>query len=161
MKGGAGNCYSNYPRYVSKTDQRIRILMNLNYVQGLRHIHSLGILHLDLKPANILVTGIGSLQISDFGLSTFENRKSATCRTPTIGSPREGDREYLSPETLDGQFGRATDVFRYVRLRRARVSRWPKDSSEWLLVWGLHFLKPVSISHYLPVCHIHHYRSAV
>lgn len=38
--------------------------------EGLDHIHSSGILHLDLKPANVFITGIGTLKIGDFGLAS-------------------------------------------------------------------------------------------
>ncbi|WFD30150.1 non-specific serine/threonine protein kinase [Malassezia sp. CBS 17886] len=37
---------------------------------GVDYIHKCGVLHLDLKPANILITEIGSLKISDFGMAT-------------------------------------------------------------------------------------------
>lgn len=88
--------------------------------QGLRHIHNLGILHLDLKPSNILITKSGSLQISDFGLSTRQGDTTSerACSRQQLGpsssdaSLREGDREYLSPEILRGEFGRAADAFR-------------------------------------------------
>ncbi|CAO1612587.1 unnamed protein product [Jaminaea pallidilutea] len=37
---------------------------------GLDYIHSSGVLHLDMKPANVLVTAIGTLKIGDFGLAS-------------------------------------------------------------------------------------------
>lgn len=37
---------------------------------GLQHIHSRGVLHLDLKPANVFITSVGSLKIGDFGLAS-------------------------------------------------------------------------------------------
>ncbi|PWN46356.1 kinase-like protein, partial [Ceraceosorus guamensis] len=35
---------------------------------GLDHVHSNGILHLDLKPANVFITEVGTLKLGDFGL---------------------------------------------------------------------------------------------
>lgn len=84
---------------------------------GLRHIHDLGILHLDIKPSNILITTSGSLRIGDFGLSTRQGDTSErVCSrqlgpSPSDASLREGDREYLSPEILRGEFGRSADAF--------------------------------------------------
>mgnify|MGYP002718995855 CR=1 FL=1 len=83
-------------------------------LQGLRHIHSLGILHLDLKPANILISKDGGLQISDFGLSIrLTSLTSDGCPVVPKGNVvvREGDREYLSPEMLKGVYGTFSDVF--------------------------------------------------
>jgi len=36
---------------------------------GLSHIHSCGFVHLDIKPANLLITGQGTIQIGDFGMA--------------------------------------------------------------------------------------------
>ena len=100
-------------KFSEMNDHLMHTLMTRSSSQGLRHIHACGILHLDLKPSNILVTEEGRLQISDFGLSVFDNGENYDpTRSPCVGSPREGDREYLSPETLSGKFGKATDVYR-------------------------------------------------
>lgn len=40
---------------------------------ALDHIHSCGILHLDFKPSNILVTREGGLKVADFGMSVFRD----------------------------------------------------------------------------------------
>ena len=47
-----------------------QILRYTNHVlTGLHHIHSKGLLHLDLKPDNILLAGDGKIKLTDFGLS--------------------------------------------------------------------------------------------
>ncbi len=74
-----------------------------NHKQGLKHIHDSGFIHLDLKPANILVTFEGVLKIADFGMAT---------RWPAEeGIEGEGDREYIGPEILMGRYDKPADIF--------------------------------------------------
>lgn len=70
---------------------------------GLKHIHDFGFIHLDLKPANVLITFEGILKIADFGL--------ATPWPAPPGIEGEGDREYIGPEILEGIYDKPADVF--------------------------------------------------
>lgn len=64
-------------------------------LQGLGHIHSHNILHLDLKPSNILIQDNGDLAITDFGQSKFYNPLDLTV---------PGQYEFhLAPEIINGQ----------------------------------------------------------
>ncbi|ETN37383.1 uncharacterized protein HMPREF1541_08374 [Cyphellophora europaea CBS 101466] len=70
---------------------------------GLQHIHEQGYVHLDLKPANVLISFEGVLKIADFGMAS---------KLPAEpGIEGEGDREYIAPEILLGQYNRPADVF--------------------------------------------------
>ncbi|PGH30055.1 WEE protein kinase [[Emmonsia] crescens] len=78
-----------------------KILLELSL--GLKHIHDSGFIHLDLKPANILITFEGVLKIADFGMAS---------RWPAAaGIEGEGDREYIGPEVLMGRYDKPADIF--------------------------------------------------
>ena len=71
--------------------------------QGIKHVHESGFIHLDLKPANVLITFEGVLKIGDFGMAA---------RWPAeAGIEGEGDREYIGPEILMGLFDKPADIF--------------------------------------------------
>ncbi|TAQ89412.1 hypothetical protein B7494_g2293 [Chlorociboria aeruginascens] len=78
-----------------------KIMLELS--KGLKHIHDSGFIHLDLKPANVLITFEGVLKIGDFGM--------ATTWPAQAGIEGEGDREYIGPEILLGQYDKPADVF--------------------------------------------------
>ncbi|KAK7184699.1 hypothetical protein DPSP01_000429 [Paraphaeosphaeria sporulosa] len=78
-----------------------KILLDLSL--GLKFIHDSNFIHLDLKPANILIDFGGWLKIADFGLATPWPAQK--------GIDGEGDRAYLSPEALHGRFDKPSDIY--------------------------------------------------
>lgn len=100
-----------------------KILLELS--QGLRHIHDSGFIHLDLKPANILITFEGVLKIGDFGMATRWPAKP--------GIEGEGDREYIGPEILMGKFDKPADVFALglIMLETAGNVELPDNGASW------------------------------
>ena len=94
-------------------------------LQGLQHIHNSAIIHLDLKPANILISFEGTLKIADFGL--------ASPWPAPPGTEGEGDREYIGPEILEGVFDKPADVFALglILLEIAANVMLPDNGASW------------------------------
>lgn len=57
-------------------------------IQGIKHIHNLGVCHRDLKPQNILIDEKGNAKIIDFGFSSSGKSYLTThCGTPPFMCP--------------------------------------------------------------------------
>jgi eukaryotic-like serine/threonine-protein kinase len=65
---------------------------------ALEHAHQLGVIHRDVKPANLMVDGRGNLWVTDFGLAQFHNCAGLTRTGDLMGTLR-----YMSPEQAGGQ----------------------------------------------------------
>jgi serine/threonine-protein kinase len=69
--------------------------------------HALGIVHRDVKPANLLVTPDGTVKITDFGIARAADGVALTGTGQIIGTPH-----YLSPEQAEGRPATpASDVY--------------------------------------------------
>ena len=68
------------------------------------HAHHAGVIHRDLRPANVLVTENDMLKVADFGTSRF--LEIAAHGTTVIGSP-----PYMAPEQFHGKAVFASDIY--------------------------------------------------
>jgi len=79
-------------------DQALELIEEVAH--GLQIIHAAGLVHLDLKPGNIMLREDGTIALIDFGIS-----KSTTGGEESTVQPREGvigTPYYMSPEQADG-----------------------------------------------------------
>jgi tRNA A-37 threonylcarbamoyl transferase component Bud32 len=72
-------------------EEAVRITRQL--AEALDHAASLGIIHRDVKPGNILVAKDGTPRLTDYGLAKGESDDALTQLDATLGTP-----QYISPE---------------------------------------------------------------
>jgi len=100
--------------YLEKTTltKQLYYLLLKDIVEGLIYLHNNGnqpILHLDLKPKNILIDGVGEPRaiIADFGLSRIQNQTKLSLKKGTPG----GTYPYMSPEIVQGAPSSKSDIY--------------------------------------------------
>ncbi|RMF79113.1 MAG: hypothetical protein D6739_11255 [Nitrospirae bacterium] len=89
---------------VPRFEETLEILEQI--AAGLDAAHAQGVVHRDVKPANILIRADGQVKITDFGIARF----AATDLTQTgtaLGTPSYMSPEQLAGEELDGR----TDLY--------------------------------------------------
>ncbi|KAK4254473.1 hypothetical protein QN277_009851 [Acacia crassicarpa] len=89
---------------VKFSEEQIKCYMQ-QLLRGLEHCHKKGVLHRDIKGANLLIDYKGNLKIADFGLATVVDGQSLTSRVVTLW--------YRSPELLLGatDYGEGIDLW--------------------------------------------------
>lgn len=75
--------------------------------RALGHAHSLGILHRDVKPENVMIRDDGVVKLMDFGIAQVIDTQRVTVTGQLLGSPA-----YMSPEHVEGRpLDVRTDIF--------------------------------------------------
>jgi serine/threonine-protein kinase len=91
-------------------------------VRGLAHAHKRGLIHRDIKPGNIMVTGDGQVKMTDFGLARDIFRDSDdTDMGRAVGTPL-----YMAPEQCEGDEGDSrSDVYALAATYYVALTRRP------------------------------------
>ena len=89
--------------------------LSIQLVDALSAAHSAGIVHRDLKSANIMITRDGAIKVLDFGLSRLavdQPGGASMTDTLTVDGHLVGTAPYLSPEQIEGDVADArSDLF--------------------------------------------------
>ncbi|MCA8922281.1 MAG: SUMF1/EgtB/PvdO family nonheme iron enzyme [Planctomycetes bacterium] len=94
---------------IAVSDRARRVQLVCQLARGLGAAHALGIVHRDVKPANVLVDPQGKVRLTDFGLATARSGERLTKTGSMLGTPL-----FMAPELVRGQRARVgpwTDVW--------------------------------------------------
>jgi len=81
--------------------------VGLSVLSALRAVHEVGVVHRDVKPANILLGPDGRVVLADFGIAKAADSPALTISGVLLGSP-----SYLAPERArGGRAGAAADMW--------------------------------------------------
>lgn len=97
--------------------------LGIQLLEGLDVAHQAGIVHRDVKPANLIVLSDDRLKITDFGVARVQNSELVQTQAGTmLGTPRFSSPEQLRLENIDGR----SDLFAVgVILYRALTGEFP------------------------------------
>lgn len=107
-----GSIASMLAQYGPFTESLIR-RFSLHILSGMQYLHSQGIIHRDIKGANILVTDAGIAKLADFGCS---KRLAGLCTTSLEESMHimRGSVPWMAPEVIkQAGYGRSSDIWSF------------------------------------------------
>ena len=118
----------------------LAVLLLRPIADALSYAHARGVIHRDVKPANVLLGHDGTLKLSDFGIAKATEQTHITRTGAFLGTPA-----YIAPEQARGEaIGPAADQFALgVMLYEMVTGRRPFDASTPVAI-----LSKVLIGHY-------------
>jgi predicted Ser/Thr protein kinase len=141
--------------HLIKKQEQVPLARKIDYLiqvgEGLGHAHAHGVIHRDVKPANIRILEDGQVRIMDFGIARLvEETQRFTQVGMTIGTAG-----YLSPEQLQGlDVDHRSDIFSFgVLAYELLLNKAPfEGESISALFYSIAHQEPVPIQDLWPDC---------
>ena len=121
-------------------DDAVRIVLAVG--SALKYAHERGMVHRDVKPANVMITTEGQVILTDFGIAKIVSASNLTASGAMVGTP-----SYMAPEQGMGQPGdERSDIYSLgVMLYQLVVGRLPFDADTPLAVVLKHINEPLPL----------------
>ncbi len=121
-------------------DDAVRVILSLG--SALKYAHERGMVHRDVKPANVMITLEGQVILTDFGIAKIVSTSNLTASGAMVGTP-----SYMAPEQGMGQPGdERSDIYSLgVMLYQLVLGRLPYDADTPLAVVLKHINEPLPL----------------
>jgi tRNA A-37 threonylcarbamoyl transferase component Bud32 len=121
-------------------DDAARIILAVG--SALKYAHERGMVHRDVKPANVMITLDGQVILTDFGIAKIVSASNLTASGAMVGTP-----SYMAPEQGMGQPGdERSDIYSLgVMLYQLVLGRLPFDADTPLAVVLKHINDPLPL----------------
>jgi serine/threonine-protein kinase len=92
-----GETLSAYVRHTPKPDSAFVARVVREVASALDYTHSRGVIHRDVKPANVMIDPAGRVRIMDFGIARISDMRTMAGQGLVVGT-----LQYMSPEQIKG-----------------------------------------------------------
>lgn len=112
------------PVYMRQYPRRTLLAAFLKICEAVAYAHSCGVIHLDIKPANIMIGAYGEVYLCDWGLAKIVHEAEESSESPsfdattfndiTLSGQIKGTPGFMAPEQIDRNLGRKderTDIY--------------------------------------------------
>jgi serine/threonine protein kinase len=107
MEALSGQTLAQAIREEGRLDPGRVVGIAVQLLEALQAVHREGIVHRDVKPGNVQLSGAERVVLVDFGLASRGGKAPAIKPGQIVGSP-----PYMAPESIsEGRFGPASDLF--------------------------------------------------
>ena len=133
-----GITLKSYIQRKGRMDSKEAIAIALQVVGGIEQAHKNGIVHRDIKPQNMIISGDGTVKVADFGIARAATQQ--TVNTTVMGSVH-----YISPEQArSGQSDERSDIYSFgCTLYEMLTGKVPYDGSTSVAVVFAHLENPI------------------